>query len=100
MIVTATQPKQKGFNSGFHIEKNHPDPFKEMTMIRINLPRKSKLTVVITNMYGKVVDKMISREHEAGTYILEFIAEKLPSGTYFCHVVADRYSDSKEMELI
>ena len=100
MIVTAAQPKQKSFISGFHLERNHPDPFNETTMIKINLPCRSKLTVVITNAYGKVVDKMISSEHEAGTCVLEFVADKLPRGTYFCHVVADRFSDTREMELV
>ena len=100
LIVTTAQQTQKSFPSGFNLEKNFPDPFKEMTMINITLPRRSKLTVIITNSYGKVVDKIISYEHEAGTYTLQFIAEKLPRGTYFCHVVADRYSDTKEMELI
>jgi hypothetical protein len=100
LIVTAVQQTQKSFPSGFYLEKNNPDPFKEMTMINITLPSRSKLTVIITNSYGKVVDKLISREQEAGTYALQFIAEKLPRGTYFCHVVADKFSETNEMELI
>lgn len=100
MILTAAQQTQKNFKSVFNIEKNGHDQFNDLTLLKINLPKRSKMTVVITNSYGKVVDKMISSEHEAGTYIIEFITEKLPKGTYFCHVIADGYTDTKEMEII
>ena len=46
-----------------------------------------------------VVDKLISSVHDAGAYELEFIGDGLPGGTYFCHVVADKFTDSREMEL-
>jgi len=98
MIVTAAQLQEKCRN-GFLIEQNGPNPFRKKTTIKINLPYRTKISVIITNAYGKVVDKMISSIHNAGTYDLEFSAEELPQGTYFCHVVADNFCESKEMEL-
>ena len=100
MIVTAAPGKRNTIPSGFHLEQNDPNPFEKLTTIKICLPCQSKVTVLITNAYGKVVDKVISRVHKAGMYELEFFAEGLPKGTYYCHVVADKYSESKEMELI
>lgn len=100
MILTAAQQTQKNFKSVFHIDKNGTSQFNDLTLMKVNLPKRSKMTVVITNSYGKVVDKLISSEHEAGTYVLEFIPEKLPKGTYFCHVITDGYTDTKEMEII
>ncbi len=83
----------------FNLEQNNPNPFKELTIIKYSLPYQSKVTVVITNSYGKVMDKLISSTQEAGTYELKFSADGLPRGTYFCHIVADKFSDSREMEL-
>lgn len=85
--------------SGFQLGQNYPNPFKKLTTIKINLPYEAKVTVVITNSYGRVVDKLISSVHNAGSYELEFIGDGLPGGTYFCHVVADKFSESREMEL-
>lgn len=81
------------------LEQNCPNPFRKKTTLKLNLPYQTKVTVIITNAYGRVVDKMISNEHGAGSYELEFRAEELPTGTYFCHVVADNFSESKEMEI-
>lgn len=100
MIVTAAPGQRNILPSGFHLEQNDPNPFEKLTTIKFCLPSQSKVTVLITNSYGKVVDKLISCVQKAGTYELKFFAEGLPRGTYYCHVVADNYSESKEMELI
>lgn len=84
----------------FDLSQNEPNPFKMLTTIKINLPHRTKVTVLITNSYGKVVDKLISSVQDAGTYELDFFADGLSRGTYFCHIVADNYSYSREMELI
>ena len=98
MTVTSAQRQEK-YRNGFLIEQNGPNPFRKKTTIKLNLPYRTKISVIITNAYGKVVDKMISSIQNAGTYDLEFRAEELPQGTYFCHVVADNFCESKEMEL-
>ena len=100
MIVAAAPGKRNIIPSGFHLEQNDPNPFEKLTTIKFCLPCQSKVTVLITNAYGKVVDKLISCVHNAGTYELEFFADGLPKGTYYCHVVADKYSESQEMELV
>lgn len=100
MNITDSPRTQKIIKTGFYLEQNNPNPFNKLTTIRFNLPYESKVTIVITNSFGRVVDKMISNLYDAGSYNLEFIAEGLPKGTYFYHVVADKFSESREMELI
>jgi hypothetical protein len=100
VIVASAPGKRNIIPSGFHLEQNDPNPFEKLTTIKFCLPSQSKVTVLITNAYGKVVDKLISREQKAGTYELKFFADGLPKGTYYCHIVADNYSESQEMEII
>lgn len=100
MNITDSPRTQKIIKTGFYLEQNNPNPFNKLTTIRFNLPYESKVTIIITNSFGRVVDKMISNLYDAGSYNLEFIAEGLPKGTYFYHVVADKFSESREMELI
>lgn len=99
MNLIAAQYKKNIIPSGFYLEQNYPNPFKNLTTLKFNLPYEAKVTVIITNSYGKVVDKLISHVQDAGSYQFEFLAEGLPGGTYFCHVVADKFSESREMEL-
>jgi hypothetical protein len=98
--VNGAQEAKKIIRKGFYLEQNYPNPFNKLTTIRFNLPYESKVTIIITNSFGRVVDKQISNSYEAGSYKFDFLAEGLPKGTYFCHVVADKFSDSREMELI
>lgn len=99
MIIAAAPRIKNNISTGFHLEQNNPNPFNSITVIKYSLPYKSRVTIVITNTYGKVVDKIISTTQEAGSYEIQFSANGLPSGTYFYHVVADRFCHSKEMEL-
>lgn len=98
--VSGLPTSKRSTLNGFLVEQNSPNPFNKLTSIKFSLPYKSKVTIIITNSYGRVVDKMISGLYEAGYYKLDFLADGLPKGTYFYHVVADKFSDSREMELI
>lgn len=100
MALVAKLFEQSELPVDFDLSQNEPNPFNKLTTIKINLPCQTKITVLITNSYGKVVDKLISSVQDAGIYKLEFFADGLSKGTYFCHVVADNYSYSREMELV
>ena len=99
MIIAAAPIQQNKNQLGFFLEQNRPNPFKSLTIIKYTLPSRSRVTVVITNSYGKVVDKLISATQDAGVYELKFSADGLPKGTYFYHVVANQFCDSREMEI-
>ena len=100
MNVTGLPLLKNAYSKGFYLEQNNSNPFDRQTSIRLNLPCKVKVTVLVTNSFGRVVDKIIANIYEAGSYNLEFLGDGLPKGTYFYHVVADKFSDSIEMELI
>lgn len=100
MNVTYSQTPKKIVPSGLYVEQNKPNPFSKMTSIKFSLPCQAKVSIVITNSNGKVVDKLISNLYEPGIYNLEFFGDGLPDGTYFCHLVADQFSDSRELELL
>jgi phage replication-related protein YjqB (UPF0714/DUF867 family) len=86
--------------SEFYLEQNDPNPFNGTTKIKLSLPFESKVTVLITSPHGKIIDKLISNTLRAGIYEIEFYAEGLMRGTYYYHILADKFSETREMELI
>ena len=99
MTLTAAPHEQNLSNAEFCLHQNDPNPFSGVTKIKLRLPIESKVTVLITNSHGKVIDKLISNKLCPGIYEIEFYTEGLIRGTYFYHMVADNYSETKAMEL-
>jgi hypothetical protein len=85
---------------GFNLSQNYPNPFNPSTIISFNLPQRSFVTLKIFNLLGKEVSTLINSEKEAGTYNLNFNAEKLSNGVYFYKLTAGNFSSVKKMILM
>jgi hypothetical protein len=99
MPVLTNVLKQSVSPKDFELFQNHPNPFIEKTKIKYSLPYKSEVIIMFNNGEGHVLEILNLINQEAGEYELEFLADGLPSGTYFYHVVAGGLFDSREMEL-
>ena len=84
----------------FCLKQNQPNPFREKTTIKYCVSYKSKVIIIVINSEGDVVEKLISKELDAGMYEIEFFADGLAEGTYFYQLIAGKYSETKKMELI
>ena len=91
--------KQAVTPSEFNLKQNYPNPFNANTTIKYFVPYKTKVIIIIINSNGDIVEKLISREQESGIYDLELRADGLPEGTYYYQMIADKFSDTKKMEL-
>ncbi|MCW8823112.1 MAG: T9SS type A sorting domain-containing protein [Ignavibacteriaceae bacterium] len=83
----------------FELSQNQPNPFTKTTTIKYSVPRKSKVMIMINNINGQIIDKLILKDQQAGEYELEFYADGLRSGTYFYHVITGDFYEYREMEL-
>ena len=52
----------------FVLYQNYPNPFNSSTEIKYGLPLKSKVELVVYNVLGQQIKKLISREQEPGTF--------------------------------
>lgn len=84
----------------FNLEQNHPNPFNGKTSIKYYVPYKSKVIIIVFNCDGFILEKVITQEHNAGVYELEICLDGLPEGVYFYQLIADRYTETRSMELI
>jgi hypothetical protein len=91
MITSAYSPLAE-LPTHFSLKQNHPNPFNLSTTIRYELPNRSSIRLVITNMLGQQIAVLENGEREAGIHEVEWHAN-VASGIYFYRIDAVSVSD-------
>jgi tetratricopeptide (TPR) repeat protein len=90
----------------FRLSQNYPNPFNPVTKINYDLPKDSKVKIVIYDILGREVKRLVNSELKtAGSYIVDFNASNFASGVYFYRIEAEepngnKFVDSKKMVLL
>ena len=84
----------------FSIEQNYPNPFNPSTKIKFNISEDSFISLVIYDIIGKEVTKLVNEEKPAGTYEVTFNARNLPSGTYLARLTGGNNTSTIKMSLV
>jgi hypothetical protein len=92
--LTLQQPQM------FRLNQNYPNPFNPTTKITYTIPTASKVTLKIFNLLGQLVATLVDEQQDANTYVKEFDASRLASGTYFYQINAGNFNSTKKMILI
>ncbi len=70
---------------------NYPNPFRNATVIRYDLPHRTAIHLTVYNVLGEVIEHIADGEQIAGPHIIVWNAKNLPVGTYFlCLSLPDR----------
>jgi hypothetical protein len=95
---------------GFKLYNNYPNPFNPSTKIKFDVrPPLSPLLgkegtgVVLLRIYdalGREVETLVNEKLSAGTYEVEWNADKYTSGIYFYRLTSEGYSVTKKMILL
>ena len=84
----------------FKLFDNYPNPFNPATKIMWSTPVKDHNKLIVYDVLGNEVAKLIDEEKEAGKYEVEFDASRLSSGIYFCKLSCGSFTETKKMLLI
>jgi photosystem II stability/assembly factor-like uncharacterized protein len=87
------------------LHQNYPNPFNPATKIKFDIPahssgRLSNVKLIIFDMQGKEITRLIDEELSAGVYEVSFDGSLFSSGVYFYKIDTDNFSESKKMILI
>jgi len=82
------------------LEQNYPNPFNPKTTIMYQIKERTNVELKIFDVLGREVETILNNQQDAGTYKLEFNAEKLSSGVYFYRVHAGNFIQTRKMILI
>ena len=84
----------------YELYQNYPNPFNPSTSIRFDIPKAEKVQLIIYDMLGKEITKLVNEKLDAGTYEYKFDASSLSSGVYFYRLGSGDLSFTKRMLLI
>ncbi len=80
--------------------QNYPNPFNPQTRIDYSLPEATHVKLVIYDLIGREVIKVVNEYQEAGYKSVTFDASRLPSGVYYYRLQAGTFTDVKKMILV
>ncbi|NNE45070.1 MAG: T9SS type A sorting domain-containing protein [Rhodothermales bacterium] len=104
-LVGADEPKSEVPGS-FRLMQNAPNPFNPTTTIRYSVSRNGPATIRVFDLLGNEVSEVVSGDHLAGDYQVEFGASSrvgsgsLSSGVYLYQLRTNEFLETKKMVLL
>ena len=99
-LVSVKDNKTEILPTEYSLKQNYPNPFNPVTTIEYSLPKQSYVFLVIYNLNGQEVKRLVDRLKPAGNYSTNFDASQLSSGIYIYKLQAGRYSKTRKMVLL
>lgn len=84
----------------FNLIQNYPNPFNPETKINYSLPQYSHVSIKVYDSIGRLVQILVNKYQNMGSYSIIFDGSELSSGVYFYRIETDDYSSAKKMVLL
>ena len=89
----------------FHLAQNHPNPFNQSTVIRVDLDTRTDMELLVFNMKGQQVATLARGPYRAGTHAFVWEGRsttglELASGVYACRLRAGGREQTRKLLLL
>ncbi len=84
----------------FILDQNYPNPFNPSTNIRYSVVSNSEVTLKIFDLLGREIKTLVNEIKAPGQYTVEFNAQNLSSGIYFCEMKANDFVKTRKLVLL
>jgi hypothetical protein len=87
-ISGSINPKagSSGMPEAFTLNQNYPNPFNPTTTLEYSVPERSEVHLVVFDLFGREVAKLVGAQLETGSHSVSFNAVNLPSGQYLARI--------------
>jgi len=90
----------KSIPEAYALRQSFPNPFNPSTEIRFDLPETVTVSLVVYDVLGREVARLVEDELQAGWHRARFDAGSLPSGVYLYRIQAGDFMDTGRMILL
>jgi len=84
----------------YSLSENYPNPFNPETKISYSLKKAGNVELIVYDVLGNEVAKLVNEHKPAGSYEVSFNGENLPSGVYIYRIKAGSFSQCRKMILL
>lgn len=88
----------------YELYQNYPNPFNPTTVIQYDLPENTKVELIVYDILGQQVAKLLDTEQKSGRYEVKFDSKSirggLSSGVYLYRLSTKNYTLTKKMILL
>ncbi len=89
-----------GMPEDFELAQNYPNPANPTTTIRYGLPRAVFVSLVVYDVLGREVARLVSQQQDAGYHQIVFRGDGLASGVYYYSFRAGSFGATRKLVLI
>ena len=82
------------------LSQNYPNPFNPVTTITYVLPRAIKVVLIIYNLRGEEIARLVNRVQPIGLHQVTWDANGVSSGIYFYRIQAGDFVQTRKMILL
>ena len=104
-IGAVSVAEEEALPTSFDLSQNYPNPFNPTTTITYSLPEQSDVTLVVFDIMGRQVTKLVDQRVNAGIHNVIWDAKdtygnKVASGVYYYRLQANDRIFTKKMMLV
>ena len=99
-LVDATEGNSMDLPNRPTLSQNYPNPFNPMTHIEYSLFRKERVRLVVYDLLGSMVNVLLDKDHDPGSYHLTWNAINWPTGLYFYRLETPTWTITRKMLLV
>jgi len=86
--------------TGYLLEQNYPNPFNPETVIEYALPVQTEVRLVVYDLRGQEVARLIDGVQQAGNHNIKWDASNVASGIYIYRLQAADFVQTRKMVLL
>jgi len=100
IISSGLQKIQLLIPTDYMLKQNYPNPFNYRTTMSYAVPNKSFVKIDIIDINGRLVETLVSNEHDIGFYKQNWSGRNVASGIYFIKLTTEKKILTQKMILL
>jgi hypothetical protein len=84
----------------YALQQNYPNPFNPSTTIMFQLAKAGFVSLTVYDLLGQEVATLVNENKAPGTYSIDWLAGRVPSGTYFYRLQSGSFTATRTMMLM